>query len=163
MAETFFSELPFSWTKQSGSWEPLAAFFLPLFDPGFSQGQARFVPGTNQATTMGLAQDKLGLSMGQTRGAPTGNRLTVDNFSFFAYNWSLFVYNFSLFTYNWSFFAYITVGKCMKLRALRDCKQRSLTVSKKAPTVSKKAKIQKKRCLWAFCLPDLKVHLTNEP
>ena len=35
------------------------------------------------------------------------------------------------------FFAY--GGKMRLLRALRDCKQRSLTVSKKAPTVSKKA------------------------
>ena len=30
-------------------------------------------------------------------------------------------------------------GKVCLIRALRDCKQRSLTVSKKAPTVSKKA------------------------
>ena len=30
-------------------------------------------------------------------------------------------------------------GKVHLIRALRDCKQRSLTVSKKAPTVSKKA------------------------
>ena len=30
-------------------------------------------------------------------------------------------------------------GKVRLIRALRDCKQRSLTVSKKAPTVSKKA------------------------
>ena len=40
-------------------------------------------------------------------------------------------------TYSWSFFAYS--GKVRLIRALRDCKQRSLTVSKKAPTVSKKA------------------------
>ena len=55
---------------------------------------------------------------------------TVDNFSFFAYN-------FSFFTYSWSFFAYS--GKVHLIWALRDCKQRSSTVSKKAPTVSKKA------------------------
>ena len=36
-----------------------------------------------------------------------------------------------------AFFAYS--GKVRLIRALRDCKQRSLTVSKKAPTVSKKA------------------------
>ena len=63
--------------------------------------------------------------------------LTVDNFSFFAYNWSFFAYNFSFLTHNWSFFAYS--WKARLIRALRDCKQRSLTVSKKAPTVSKKA------------------------
>ena len=39
--------------------------------------------------------------------------------------------------YCWSFLAY---GRKVRLiRALRDCKQRSLTVSKQAPTVSKKA------------------------
>ena len=36
-----------------------------------------------------------------------------------------------------AFFAYC--GKVRLIRALRDCKQRSSTVSKKAPTVSKKA------------------------
>ena len=56
--------------------------------------------------------------------------LTVGNFSFFAYS-------FSFLTYSWSFFAYS--GKVLLIRALRDCKQRSPTVSKKAPTVSKKA------------------------
>ena len=63
--------------------------------------------------------------------------LTVDNFSFFTYSWSSFAYSFSFFTYSWSFFAYS--GKVRLIRALRDCKQRSSTVSKKAPTVSKKA------------------------
>ena len=41
-----------------------------------------------------------------------------------------------------AFFAYS--GKVRLKRALRDCKQRSLTVSKKAPTVSKKASPLKK-------------------
>ena len=64
--------------------------------------------------------------------------LTIDNFSFFAYSWSFFAYNFSFFACSWSFFAYS--GNVRLIRALRDCKQRSLTVSKKAPpTVSKKA------------------------
>ena len=63
--------------------------------------------------------------------------LTVDNFSFFTYNWSFFAYSFSFLTHNWSFFAYN--GKVHLIRALRDCKQRSLTVSKKAPTVSQEA------------------------
>ena len=63
--------------------------------------------------------------------------LTADNFSFFTCSWSSFAYSFSFFTYNWSFFAYN--GKVRLIRALRDCKQRSLTVSKEAPTVSKKA------------------------
>ena len=61
-------------------------------------------------------------------------QLTI--FRIFTNNWSFFVYNFSFFAYNWSFFAY-SVKVCL-IRALRDCKQRSLTVSKKAPTVSKK-------------------------
>ena len=58
-------------------------------------------------------------------------------FSFFTHSWSFFAYSFSFFTYSWSFFAYS--GKVRLIRASRDCKQRSLTVSKKAPTVSKKA------------------------
>ena len=62
--------------------------------------------------------------------------LTVDKFSFLAYNSSFFAYNFSSSTYSWSFFAYS--GEVRLIRALRDCKQRSLSVSKKAPTVSEK-------------------------
>ena len=63
--------------------------------------------------------------------------LTVDNFSFFTYNFSVFAYNFSVFAYNFSFFAYswsffAYSGKVPLIRALRDCKQRSLTVSKKS-------------------------------
>ena len=73
--------------------------------------------------------------------------LTVDNFSFFAYSWSFFAYSFSSFTYSWSFFAYN--GKVCLIRTFRDCKQRSLTVSKKAPTVSKKASPQSNDL--AFC------------
>ena len=61
--------------------------------------------------------------------------LTVDSFSFSTYNWSFFAYNLSFFTYNCSFFAYS--GKVRLISALKDCKQRSLTASKKAPTVSK--------------------------
>ena len=65
---------------------------------------------------------------------------------FFAYSWKLPAYsgavlltvdNFSFFAYSWSFLAYS--GKVRLIRALRDCKQRSSTASKKAPTVSKKA------------------------
>ena len=63
--------------------------------------------------------------------------LTVDHFSFFTYSWSSCAYSFSFSTYSWSFFAYS--GELRLVRALRDCKQRSLTVSKKAPTVSQKA------------------------
>ena len=63
--------------------------------------------------------------------------LTVDNSSFSTYSWSFFTYNFSFFAHSWSFFAYN--GKVRLIRALRDCEQRSWTVSKKAPTVSKKA------------------------
>ena len=46
---------------------------------------------------------------------------------------AFFAYSFSFFTHSWSY------GKVRRIRTLRDCKQRSLTVSKKAPTVSKKA------------------------
>ena len=69
-----------------------------------------------------------------------------DGCGFFAYSWKLPAYsgaflltvdNFSFFTYSWNFLAYS--GKVRLIKALRDCKQRSLTVSKKAPTVSKKA------------------------
>ena len=67
--------------------------------------------------------------------------LTVGNFSFFTYSWSFFAYSSSFLTYNWSFFAYS--GKVRLIRALRDCKPRSSTVSKKAPTVSKKASPKK--------------------
>ena len=63
--------------------------------------------------------------------------LTVDNFSFSTHSWSFFAYNSIFFTYSWSFFAYS--GKVRLISALRDCKQRGLTVSKKAATVSKKA------------------------
>ena len=63
--------------------------------------------------------------------------LTVDNFSFLTYNWSFFSLTvLTFFAYNCSFFAYS--GKVRLIRALRDCEQRSLTVSKKTPTVSKK-------------------------
>ena len=71
---------------------------------------------------------------------------------FFAFSWKLPAYsgaflltvdNFSFFTYSWSFLAYS--GKVRLIRALSDCKQRSLTVSKKAPTVSKKASPEKNR------------------
>ena len=55
--------------------------------------------------------------------------LTVANFSFFNYTWSFVAYSFIFFAYTWSFFAYN--GKVRLIRALRDCKQRSLTVSKK--------------------------------
>ena len=63
--------------------------------------------------------------------------LTVDKFSFSTYSWSFFAYSFSFFAYSWAFFAYSR--KVRLTRALRDCKQRSLTASKKAPTVSKNA------------------------
>ena len=76
----------------------------------------------------------------------------LEKFGFFTYNWSFFfAYNFSIFAYNWSFFAYS--GKVCLRRALRDCKQRSLTVSKKTPTVSKKNSFFSKRP--PFSEPDL--------
>ena len=57
--------------------------------------------------------------------------LTVDNLSFFAYSWSFFAYS----------------GKVCLIRALRDCKQKS-------PTVSKKASPQKKNSVFGrFCSP----------
>ena len=55
----------------------------------------------------------------------------------FTCNWSVFTYNFSsFFTCNWNLFAYN--GRVRLISALRDCKQRSLTVCKKAPTLSRK-------------------------
>ena len=56
--------------------------------------------------------------------------LTVDNFSFFACSWSFFAYNLSFSSYS---------EKVHLIRALRDCKQRGSTVSKKAPTVNRKS------------------------
>ena len=63
--------------------------------------------------------------------------LTIDNFSFLTYSWSFFTYNFSLFPSSWRFFAYS--GSVRLISALRDCKQRSLAVSERAPTVSQKS------------------------
>ena len=62
--------------------------------------------------------------------------LSIDNFSFFTYNWSFFAHKFSFFTCSWGFFAYS--GKVHLIRAFRDCKQRSLTVSKKLQLEVKK-------------------------
>ena len=62
--------------------------------------------------------------------------LTIDNFSFLLTVGALLLTVLASLQYNWSFFA--CSGKVRLIRALRDCKQRSLTVSKKAPTVSKK-------------------------
>ena len=62
--------------------------------------------------------------------------LTVGSFLLTVELFLLTVDNFSFLTYNWSFFAYS--GKVRLIRALRHCNQRSLTVSKKAPTVSEK-------------------------
>ena len=62
--------------------------------------------------------------------------LTIDNFSLLTYNRSFFAYNLSFFAYNCSFLA--CNGKVRLLRALKDCKQRKLTVSKEAPPASKK-------------------------
>ena len=62
--------------------------------------------------------------------------LTIDNLAFLL-TIEAFLLTVLAFTYDWSFFAYN--GKVRLIRALRDCKQRSLTVSKQAPTVSKKA------------------------
>ena len=46
------------------------------------------------------------------------------------------------------------------IRALRDCKQRSLTVSKKAPSVSKKASpiLFAPGIFWFFLLKDPHAH-----
>ena len=61
--------------------------------------------------------------------------LQLTPWAFSTRSWSFFAYSFSFFDYSWSFFAYS--GKVRLIRALSDCKQRSLTVSKKAPTVSR--------------------------
>ena len=66
--------------------------------------------------------------------------LTVDDFSFFAYSWSFLLTVSAFLLTVGAFFAYS--GKVPPIRALRDCKQRSLSVSKKAPTVSKASPIK---------------------
>ena len=71
--------------------------------------------------------------------------LIIDIFSFFTYSWSFFTYFFS-FSYLPLELFLLTVGKVCLTSALRDCKQRSWTVSKKAPTVSKKASPGFGRC-----------------
>ena len=90
--------------------------------------------------------------------------LTVGNISsnlaFFTYSWSLFADNFSFFTYSWSFFAYN--GRVRLIRALRDCKQRSSTVSKKTPTVSKKASPQINACENFCCHGRYAFHVPKE-
>ena len=58
------------------------------------------------------------------------------NFSFLLTIGAFFAYSFS-FVLTDGAFAYS--GKVHLIRALGDCKQRNVTVSKKAPTVSKKA------------------------
>ena len=62
--------------------------------------------------------------------------LAVDNFSFLLAVGAFLLTIELFFGCNWSFFAYS--GKVRLIGALRNCKQRSLTLSKKAPTVSKK-------------------------
>ena len=85
--------------------------------------------------------------------------LTVDNFSFFAYSWNFLLTALVFLLTIGAFFAYS--GKVHRIRALRDYKQRSLTVSKKAPTVSKKSfhpeGKKKKRC---WTVPQLGVTST---
>ena len=66
-----------------------------------------------------------------------GPNFCSDNFSFSTYSWSFFAYSLSFSTYSWSFFAYS--GKVLLIRALRDCKQRSLTVSKKDSSCKEKS------------------------
>ena len=63
--------------------------------------------------------------------------LSVDNFSFFTYSGAFLLTVLAFLLTVGVFFAYS--GKLRLIRALRDCKQRSLTVSKKTPTVSQKA------------------------
>ena len=62
-----------------------------------------------------------------------GGHFTVHKFSFFTYNWSLFTHTFSVFCLQLELFC--LQWKVHLISALRDCKQRCLTVSKKAPTV----------------------------
>ena len=73
--------------------------------------------------------------------------------SFFAYSWKLPAYsrvflltvdNFSFFYLQLELFAYS--AKVRLIRALRDCEQRSLTVSKKTPTVSKTSPLKNSPC-----------------
>ena len=63
--------------------------------------------------------------------------LTIDRVGAFLLTIGAFHLQLLSFTYSWSFLAYN--GKVRLISDLRDCKQRSLTVSKQAPTASKKA------------------------
>ena len=69
--------------------------------------------------------------------------VTVENCSFLLTVGAFLLTTLVFLTCNWSFLAYS--GEVRLTRALRDCKQRSLTVSKEAPTVSKKELPPKKR------------------
>ena len=68
--------------------------------------------------------------------------LTVDILAFLLRVWAFLLTALASSLTVGALFAYN--GKVLPIRALRDCKQRSLTVSKKAPTVSKKASPPKK-------------------
>ena len=70
--------------------------------------------------------------------------LQLSILAFLLTNGCFIAYSFSFFTYGWSFLAYS--GKVRLIRTLRDCKQRSLTVSKRAPTVGNKASPFAKIC-----------------
>ena len=60
---------------------------------------------------------------------------------FFTCNWSFFTYNFRFFVYNWRLFA--CNWKVHAISALRVCKQRSLTVSKKSSNCKSKTSPKK--------------------
>ena len=111
-----FSFWPFLWFGLSG--RLLIFHIFPAFVSAFSAFSALLI--------CEISSDVFGCSFCAYSGA----------FLLAVGNWSFFAYSFSFFTCNWSFFAY--GGKVHLIRPLRDCKQRSLTVSKKAPTVSKK-------------------------
>ena len=71
--------------------------------------------------------------------------LTIDSFSFFTYSWSFF-FPLAVLAFSLTIGAFLlTVGKCVLISASRDCRQRSSTLSKKAPRASKKASPQTRR------------------
>ena len=153
------SETLFIILKKKGE-TSLCARFCWRPSPGCLNNAKRWTTRSHDSRVSGFSMDLRGKKEGHGFFAyswklPASSGaflLTVDNLSFFAYNWSLFAYSFgyfthsfSFFTCSWSFFAYS--GKVCLIRAFRDCKQRSLTVSEKAPTVSKKLPLEKNRAL----------------
>ena len=83
-------------------------------------------------------------TIGENNGEGRYNMMIEYGYSILTYCWSYFACSCSFFTYNWSSFAYswsfsAYCGKVRLISTSADCKQISSTVSREAPTVSKRA------------------------